>query len=241
LGIGLNATYTYSKELDDSIPGGMSNIEPVTFALAQNPFDVSAEKSRSSSELGQVLTYNVSLQLAFDKWFHTAHAQRLLSGWQADAIGQWHEGLPFTVYSGVQQTGYGDGGADRPDQVGHPSLSTHHAVREDYFGQGAKNASFFSIPINVSGGTGPFHGRPGTLGRNTFTGPRFSTLDLALSRSTPLVGEFSLEGRVEFYNLFNTVNFGLPNNVLNGSGFGIINSTNSNNSRQMQLSLKLIY
>jgi hypothetical protein len=55
----------------------------------------------------------------------------------------------------------------------------------------------------------------------------------------------SLEARAEFYNLFNTVNFGLPNNVLNGSGFGIINSTNNggviNNSRQMQLSLKLVY
>jgi hypothetical protein len=180
-----------------------------------------------------------------NQWFHFSHAQRLLTNWQANAIGQWNDGLPFTVYSGVEQAGYGNGGGYRPDQAGKPSLSTHHAVRDDYFGQGANNASFFSIPINVPGGTGPFHGRAGTLGRNTFTGPHFSTLDLALSKSTPLAKTLSLEARVEFYNLFNTVNFGLPNNVLNGSGFGIINSTNNggviNNSRQMQLSLKLDY
>ncbi len=244
-GIGLNATYTYSKELDDVISGEISSIEPVTSAMAQNPFDVSQEKSRSSSDLGQTLTYTISLEPGFNRWFHTSQAQPLLTGWQANAIGQWNGGLPFTVYSGVQQTGYGDGGADRPDQVGKSSLSTHHAVREDYFGRGSGNASFFYIPLNVPGGTGPFHGRAGTLGRNTFTGPHFSSLDLALSKNTPLAHELNLEARAEFYNLFNTVNFGLPNNVLNGSGFGIINSTNNggviNNSRQMQFSLKLVY
>jgi hypothetical protein len=244
-GMSLNATYTYSKELDDFAAAGIFNTEPVTTALAQIPFDVSAEKSRSSSELGQTLSYTISLQPAFNQWFHILHAQRLLTNWQANAIGQWNDGLPFIVYSGVEQAGYGNGGAYRPDQVGKPSLSTHHAERDDYFGQGANNASYFSIPINVPGGTGLFHGRAGTLGRNTFTGPHFSTLDLALSKSTPLAKTLSLEARVEFYNLFNTVNFGLPNNVLNGSGFGIINSTNNvgviNNSRQMQLSLKLDY
>ena len=78
------------------------------------------------------------------------------------------------MYSGVQQTGVGAGGADRPDLVEQPHFSTSGAVREDYFGRGADNASFFSIPINVPGGTGPNHGRFGTLGRNTFRGPGFS-------------------------------------------------------------------
>jgi len=46
--------------------------------------------------------------------------------------------------------------------------------------------------------------------------------------------------RVEFFNIFNIVNFGLPNNVVSGSGFGIINKT-AGTSRQIQFSLKLIY
>jgi len=83
-------------------------------------------------------------------------------------------------------------------------------VREDYFGRGADNASFFSIPIGVPGGTGPNHGRFGTLGRNTFRGPAFHNFDLSLVKETPLVHEaMKLQFRAEFFNVFNLVNFGL--------------------------------
>jgi hypothetical protein len=154
-------------------------------------------------------------------------------------------GAPFSVYSGVQQTGAGSGGADRPDMVEMPHFSTSRDVRADYFGRGADNASFFSIPINVPGGTGPNHGRFGTLGRNTFRGPSFHNFDVALIKDTPFGrrggGELAtLEFRAEFFNVFNMVNFGLPSNVLRGSGFGIISKT-AGTSRQIQFSLKLIY
>ena len=145
----------------------------------------------------------------------------------------------------VQQTGVGAGGADRPDQIAAPQFSTRRSVREDYFGRGADNASFFSIPINVPGGTGPNHGRFGTLGRNTFRGPGFTDFDLALIKDTPFgrrggaeLG--TVEFRAEFFNVFNLVNFGLPSNILRGSGFGIISKT-AGPSRQIQFSLKLIY
>jgi hypothetical protein len=154
-------------------------------------------------------------------------------------------GAPFTVFSGIQQTGAGGGGADRPDLLERPDLSTSHAVPEDYFGRGTNNASFFSIPINVPGGTGPNHGRFGTLGRNTFRGPGFHQLDVALIKDTP-VGHRSnaelatVEFRAEFFNAFNLVNFGLPNNIVRGSGFGVISKT-AGPSRQIQFSVKLIY
>jgi hypothetical protein len=50
----------------------------------------------------------------------------------------------------------------------------------------------------------------------------------------------TLELRAEFFNLFNIVNFGLPSNIVSGSGFGIISKT-AGNSRQIQFSLKVIY
>ena len=49
---------------------------------------------------------------------------------------------------------------------------------------------------------------------------------------------FSLLGTT--YGGDGRVNFGLPNNVVRGSGFGIINKT-AGTSRQIQFSLKLIY
>jgi len=92
---------------------------------------------------------------------------------------------PFTVYSGVQQTGVGLGGTDRPDLLATPNLSTSRTVREDYFGMGAANGSF-SISLSRFRGTGPNHGRFGTLGRSTFRGPGFRDFDIALIKDTAL-------------------------------------------------------
>jgi hypothetical protein len=169
----------------------------------------------------------------------------LTRGWQLLNITTLTTGSPFSVYSGVQQTGAGAGGTDRPDQVASPQFSTSRAMREDYFGRGANNSSFFNIPINLPGGTGPNQGRFGTLGRNTFRGPGFHDFDIALVKDTPFGhrgnGELgTVEFRAEFFNVFNIVNFGLPSNILRGSGFGIISKT-AGSSRQIQFSLKLIF
>jgi len=145
----------------------------------------------------------------------------------------------------VQQTGIGVNSADRPDQVGRPVFSTHRKIREDYFGLGDANPSFFSIPIHLPEGTGPNRGRFGMLGRDSFRGPGFHNFDVALTKDTEFAhrggGEpITLQFRAEFFNVFNSVNFGLPSNVVVGSGFGIISRT-AGPSRQIQVSLKLLY
>jgi hypothetical protein len=149
------------------------------------------------------------------------------------------------VFSGVQQTGLGTNGADRPDQIARPQFSTSRKIREDYFGLGDDNASFFSIPIGLPGGSGPNSGRLGSLGRNSLRGPGFHDFDFALAKDTSLLarrgGEpLTLQFRAEFFNVFNLVNFGLPANIVRGSGFGLINHT-AGSSRQLQFSLKLLY
>jgi hypothetical protein len=161
------------------------------------------------------------------------------------AIGSVNTGLPFTVYSGIQQTGAGAGGADRPDPAGTPVFSTSRTVREDYFGRGDDDVQFFRIPIGIVGGTGPNQGRFGTLGRNTFRGPAFRNFDIAFIKDTPLAQRSgreraALQFRGEFFNLFNMVNFGLPSNTVLGPGFGRISKT-AGSSRQIQFSLKLIF
>jgi hypothetical protein len=138
--------------------------------------------------------------LPINRWLPSNRFVRALSsGWQSFGLVTLTSGLPFTVYSGIQQTGAGSIGADRPDQIGSPDLSTSRPVREDYFGLGSNNASFFSVPINVSGGTGPNQGVFGTLGRDTFRGPRFHNFDVSLLKETPLGRErvkLSVSGRV---------------------------------------------
>jgi hypothetical protein len=250
-GPGLQASYTWSKSIDDvsSVAGGFiaGASGPVALAAPQNPFDTHAEKGPSSFDVGHTFTLSVAqdLQLERAAWLDGV-SRKITKGWELLSISSISSGVPFTVYSGIQQTGAGSFGVDRPDQIGRPHLSTARAKREDYFGLGDRNASYFSVPIHLPGGSGPNSGQFGTLSRNSFRGPAFYNFDFSLIKDTP-IGRRSngseltvLQFRSEFFNIFNIVNMGLPANTLAGSGFGVISRT-AGNSRQIQFSLKLLY
>ena len=248
-GLSFQASYTYSKSIDDAsaLLGGVStNAGVILQTLPQDPLNPRLEKAVSVFDVTQVFSLSLMQDLPLNKvGFLEPLSKYVTQGWQFLNITTLTSGPPFTVYSGIQQTGMGAGGTDRPDLVSMPNLSTGRTIREDYFGRGADNASFFSLPIGVPDGTGPNQGRFGTLGRNTFRGPGFHQFDIALIKNTPLghrgSGEWGiLQFRAEFFNIFNNVNFGLPSNTVLGSGFGIISRT-AGTSRQIQFSLKLVF
>jgi len=249
MGLSFQASYTFSKSIDDTsaVPGGIGGTPGVVLqALPQEPFNPKADKGPSTFDVTHVFTVSLIQRLPLDRLgLLQSLGKTATKGWQFLDITTITTGLPFTVFSGIQQTGVGLGGTDRPDLLSMPHFSTSRTVREDYFGMGAANTSFFQIPINVPGGTGPNQGVFGTLGRNTFRGPGFRDFDFALIKDTAFGhrgnGELAnLQFRAEFFNVFNEVNFGLPSNIVRGSGFGIISRT-AGPSRQIQLSLKLNY
>ncbi len=238
-GPGILASYTWSKSID--------NASSVSGA-PQNPFDFHPERGPSSFDTTNGFGLSVAQDLHLESVnFLRPISRKVTDGWELLSISSISSGSPFTVLSGTQQTGAGSKGADRPDQIAVPRLSSARKVREDYFGQGKNNAStYFSIPIHIAGGTGPNQGRFGALGRNTFRGPAYYNFDFALIKDTAFgrrksgAERMDIQLRGEFFNLFNIVNMGLPSNTLTGSGFGIISKT-AGTSRQIQLSLKLIY
>ena len=249
LGLGFQANYTFSKSLDSSstVLGSIITGSPgaVLQTAPQDPLRPSLDKGPSTFDLTHVLAASLIQNLPFDRIAALRGLRRIASGWQFLNITTLTSGPPFSVFSGIQQTGFGDGAADRPDQIGVPVFSTGRPVREDYFGRGPSNASFFFIPINLPGGSGPHRGIPGSLGRDTFRGPAFRDFDVALLKETDFghrgaAEAIRLQLRAEFFNVGNLVNFGLPDNILEGSGFGSISRT-AGTSRQIQLSLKLIY
>jgi hypothetical protein len=249
-GLGVQASYTFSKSIDDTsaVAGGFISgySGAVAQTAAEDPYNTRADKGPSNFDIKNALSFSIFQDLHADRVaLLRPFGKTLTAGWQILGIGTFTTGLPFTIYSGVQQTEVGSMGADRPDQIAAPDLSTSRTVREDYFGLGANNNSFFYIPINVPGGTGPNHGEFGTLGRNTFRGPGLRNFDMALIKDTPLATRkgaelASLQFRAEFFNIFNIVNFGLPSNIVDGPGFGEISRT-AGTSRQIQFSLKVIY
>ncbi|MDQ2832300.1 MAG: TonB-dependent receptor [Acidobacteriota bacterium] len=250
-GPGLQASYTWSKSIDDTstVAGtsATSSVGAIAQAASQNPFDTHAERGPSTFDQTHSFSLSLTQEIPLQTFsFLDGVNRKIVEGWQLISISSISSGTPFTVYSGIQQTGAGSAGSDRPDQIGTPALSTARSRREDYFGRGDNNASYFAIPINVPGGTGPNQGRFGTLGRNSFRGPAFYNFDISLVKDTPIGKRRSgselvnVQFRSEFFNIFNIVNMGLPSNTLLGSGFGLINRT-AGSSRQIQFSLKLAY
>jgi hypothetical protein len=249
-GPGIQASYTFSKSIDTSsiVSSGTGSTGATTAGASQNPFDLRAEKGPSAFDATHNFGLSVAQDLHMEKAnFLSAIPRRFTYGWELLSISSISSGAPFTIYSGIQQTGAGANGADRPDQIALPKLSTARKNRQDYFGMGAANATtYFNIPIHIAGGSGPNQGRFGTLGRNTFRGPAYYDYDFAMIKDTPFgrrqsgAERVDLQFRGEFFNLFNIVNMGLPANTLAGSGFGEISKT-AGTSRQIQLSLKLIY
>jgi len=249
MGLSFQASYTFAKSLDSTsavLGGAAANSGVILQALPQNPRDMAADKGPSTFDVTHVFTVSAFQALPFDKMrFLRRVNKKVTAGWQVLNITTLTSGSPFTVFSGVQQTGVGAGGADRPDQVAKPDFSTARVVREDYFGLGSNNSSFFSIPIGIGEGTGPNSGRFGTLGRDTFRGPGYHDFDFSLIKDTAFGSRGKnelgiLQFRAEIFNALNIVNFGLPNNVVRGSGFGVIGKT-AGTSRQIQFSLRLIY
>ena len=159
-GPGLQAGYTWGKSLDDvsGILGGTGSAGDVVLFSPQNPYNTHAEKGPSNFDVTHAFTVSAVQNLHLGNLqFLPSSAHVLTKGWEFLSISTITSGSPFTVYSGIQQTGYGTVGADRPDQIGKPNLSTAHSStrrREDYFGLGTNNASYFSIPIGIPGGTG---------------------------------------------------------------------------------------
>ena len=250
-GPGIQAGYTWGKSIDDvsGVLGGTGNTGAVTTFSPQDPFDSHPEKGPSNFDVTHAFTLSVAQDLHLESLVHPADLRVLTKGWELLSISSINSGSPFTILSGIQQTGAGTNGADRPDQIGKPILSTAHSKtrrREDYFGLGNNNASYFAIPVGIAGGTGPNAGRFGTLGRNTFRGPAYYDFDYSLIKTTPIAhhangsDRMALQFRGEFFNIFNVVNMGLPANTIKGSGFGVISKT-AGTSRQIQFSLKLIY
>jgi hypothetical protein len=89
--------------------------------------------------------------------------------------------------------------------------------------------------------------RPGTLGRNTWMGPGFATVDVRVARPIKFTERFGSEFSVDFFNLFNRVNIRDINTFYGGAninlppapGFGTPRDVL--NPRQIQFAVKLKY
>ena len=86
-------------------------------------------------------------------------------------------------------------------------------------------------------------GQYGATGRNILSGPAYSSTDFAILKDFIFKERYRVEFRSEFFNVFNQVNFGLPDStVIDGPAFGTIESTQTGSTgRVIQFGLKIFW
>jgi hypothetical protein len=162
--------------------------------------------------------------------------QETANGWQASSIITLQTGTPFSVLCGSGSAlnsranylggGYGEPGGTEAKQ-GHYFNTANFACPTT----AAPNAAD-GPPVDLA----PF----GASGRNILRSPDQKDVDLSISKHFPIYERTNLEFRGEFFNLFNWVNFGQPNNNLLGASPGAINVPGAG-PRVVQFALKLNY
>ena len=169
-----------------------------------------------------------------------------LNGWQVSGTVFWHSGLPFSVLS-TPYSANGNGivngsGPQFASVVPGVPLYEHNpipGVTQPGTVQWLNPDAFVSTVDPSTGkcfnGDSPKNCQFGNLGRNALRGPNFAWSDFYLSKLFPLTEQLKLRFDVQFFNVFNHPNFGLPSMVLAGipgkpttqTGFGALTYTTS--------------
>ena len=204
-GVSMNALYTFSKSIDDA-----STIGGGTAVVAQNPFDLSAERGLSSFDQRHTLNLNYILESPVGGPNAVLHsyrwAEQALRDWSLSGGVTWGSGLPLTArLLGNQSdiTGTGAVGSSRAEATGLPVE--------------AEGYPFFN-PLAF---TTPAVGELGNAGRNTIPGPQQLSFNLSLARSIEFSERRRLEFRVDSHNFTNSVYYTSYGTVVNASNYGL--------------------
>ncbi|MCA1592656.1 MAG: TonB-dependent receptor, partial [Acidobacteria bacterium] len=212
----LDATYRWSKSIDTSSFGrGAQQSDPSNQKLNRGPSDFDVRHNLIISGLLDV------------PLFRNRHGLlgSLLGGFQINGIFDFHTGFPWTPQQGccffdrpgdAANDANGDGkGNDFPTQYfgGAISNPTNQDFINGLFPNGGRAAfgvveDCNNFPVRCV--TTLVRG-PSGVGRNSFRGPKYRSLDLSLVKQTRLsflhLGEAAnLEMRANFFNAFNLLN-----------------------------------
>jgi predicted heme/steroid binding protein len=235
-GFSMLASYTLSKTLDDvssfNITGSASQSVAGENDLAQNPFDVKAEWGRSMFDARHRLVASYQWDLPWHKHANNWYGH-VLGNWQVNGITTVMSNTPFTVYDSSNPSLQGSAPeisgffSSRPNLISNPNTGTCSA------GVPVRTAGcWFNTNAFAHAATGQF----GDVGRNTMDGPAFRQWDFSAIKTIPIRESMHLQFRAEIFNIFNNVNFELPNNDINSPGFGQIVAAQP--GRIVQLALK---
>ncbi|MBI4458761.1 MAG: TonB-dependent receptor [Acidobacteria bacterium] len=252
-GASLQASYTYSKSVDDA--------SSITESAEQYGWDRTLERGLSNFDIRQRLVLNYFYNLPFgggQRWGNAGLLFHLLGGWRIGGIVSWRQGTPFAPSIKVRTPGFLFA-ATRPNLI---AGRDKNPVQGTTVGCGERRADgTLEIAAGQKLGTrelyydpcvfqAPAPGTLGNTGRNTVIGPNVLTVDVSLQRDFVIDSKRRLQFRGEIFNVPNHTNFASltanPATVFRGksgsrnptAGYNIHTATNS---RQIQLALRLSF
>jgi hypothetical protein len=210
-GFQFHAAYTYSvtKDLMSADPGstaggGRPDTPNTGFSVENDSRDIESNWARSDFDRPHRFSFS-------GVWTLPLGDSVFLRDWELATFMQFQSGRPFSVF--------------RPEQgllrLGFQRLDFAPGATAESVAQQAANPEegwFDKTQLRAATAAG-------NTPRNFLRGPSQKRVDLSISKRIPLGGRVRAELRWEIFNLFNTVNFGMPENNFDSLDFGTITNT----------------
>jgi len=221
-GIGFSASYVFSKSIDDASSVGLGAV-----VVAQDPFDIGADRSLSSFDQKHKFTgsWMYDLPLGENHRFASKGAlSHVLDGWQWSGSATVGSGFYFTpnVLGGAVDIGRGVSGSERANYVPGQAIALGDPTSLEWF-----NTAAFCSSTTSASCSNPNGSVYGDAGRNIIEGPRQFSLNMALGKTIQIRETRALELRLQATNVFNNVVFSAINTTVNSLAFGEVTSVGS--------------
>jgi hypothetical protein len=247
-GVQFHVAYTYSRSRDTSSAdpgstagGGKPDAPNTGFVVQGDQRNLDANYGLSDFDRPHRFS---------GSWVWDLPGQGPFGGFRLSGFVQMQSGLPYSIYAVESEMGNasqysdlvrGSGGLYRSG-FGRPSLcgSLEDLRRADPDPtEGAFNKNVLCSPMTAAGGY-PGNQGFGNLGRNVLRGFWQRRVDLSFAKAFSVGGTRSLELRWDLFNVLNTVNYALPNNVIGSASTDFGKITDSvGGPRVMQLGARL--
>jgi hypothetical protein len=265
------ASYTWSKCLDDGSGGGLGDAYTNSISSL-----IYFNKAGRRGPCDFDIRHNFSLNYIYDLPSPKSHPglNLIAGGWQVGGIVEASTGVPFTL--GQAGDPLGQGSSDPFDFPNRVPGCNPYASDFKHNGMAYINTNCFSYPsVSVNSQLAPLCNNIdssmtvhpdtpdgqrlclnlfGNSGRNRLIGPKLVNVDFAILKNirVPRISErFAVQLRFEFFNILNHTNFQAPVNNLQFNGITKFNSVDPGSAgiidstttppRQIQLGVKIVW
>jgi hypothetical protein len=235
-GLSAGAHYTWSSFIDTASDPFNPSVRGEV-AIAQNSFNRGADRARSAYDRPHRFSVNAVYELPLYSTRAGARG-RILGGWQIGGFLTLQSGTPFGPLNGSDPTAALSGIDALVGDPIQPNLNTNLPISgmtlQELRQAGGSELFSTLAPCSRIGTTltcAPGD-RFGDAGRNVLRADGIGNVDLSVSKTTRLFAErHRLQFRVDFFNLTNTRNFGIPEARITNPGFLDEASTDGGNRR----------